>query len=90
MKKKTYLTIISCLILSSLHGQTLFSDSFSGTTLNPSWIVVNPNPAGIIQLNGNGELLMKASALNGGSDLWPGTNYNAPRILQRPESCAAP
>ena len=64
-----------------------FSDNFSGTTLNPGWIVVNPNPDSSVYLSGTGSLTMIASPLHGGSDLnaafgGPGANENAPRILQ--------
>lgn len=59
-----------------------FSDNFSGTKLNPGWLISNPNPDSTIGLNGNGFLEEKASPLNGGSDLFSNTNYNAPFIVQ--------
>ncbi len=59
---------------------TIFSDSFSGSTLNSAWTVVSPNPASSVGLTGDA-LNITASPLNGGCDLWPSTNYNAPRIL---------
>jgi cytochrome c len=59
-----------------------FSDQFSGTTLNPGWTIVTPNPASTVQLTGSGDLQIVASPLNGGSDLFAGTNYNGPVILQ--------
>jgi hypothetical protein len=59
-----------------------FTDDFDGATLNPAWTVVNPNPDSSVGLSGSGTLSMSASPLNGGSDLYPDTNYNAPRVLQ--------
>lgn len=60
-----------------------FSDSFSGSSLNPGWAVVNPNGASSVALTGTGALRIIASPANGGSDLFPGSNFNAPRILQK-------
>lgn len=59
-----------------------FSDSFVGSTLNPGWTAATNNPANSVMLTGAGQLQMTASPLNGGSDLYPGSNYNAPVILQ--------
>jgi hypothetical protein len=80
---KIYLCLI---LLISIAGrslaQTLFSDEFSGTVLNPAWIIINPNPAGLVVLTDSGELLVHASAQNGGSDIYNVTNFNAPQIYQ--------
>lgn len=59
-----------------------FSDQFDGTSLNPGWTVTSPNPASSVALDGAGHLVMTASYLNGGSDLFGGSNLNAPVILQ--------
>ena len=59
-----------------------FSDQFNGTTLNPGWTVTSPNPASSVALDGSGHLVITASYQNGGSDLFTGSNYNAPVILQ--------
>jgi hypothetical protein len=61
--------------------QLLVSDSFNNA-INSHWFFISPNPDSYYGLNGNGELLIKASAKNGGSDLCCG-NFNAPRLLQR-------
>jgi hypothetical protein len=59
-----------------------FSDIFTkDTSLNPRWTVAEPNAGSSIHLGQRG-LLLDASALNGGSDLWPLTNYNASLLLQ--------
>lgn len=62
--------------------QKMFSDEFDGALLNLGWNIVSPNPDGQVLLTGVGEVHMGASPLNGGSDLWDGSNYNAPRMLQ--------
>ena len=59
-----------------------FTEVFTGTTLNPCWTISSPNSDSSVGLNGKGSLLMKASPLNGGSDLCPCSNYSAPVILQ--------
>ena len=59
-----------------------FSDSFAGNTLNPGWTVVTANPADSAVLTGANQLQIAASPLNGGSDLYGGSNFNAPVILQ--------
>ena len=64
-----------------LSCQEPFSETFKGKTLNPCWTVSSPNPDSSIGLTGK-TLLMHASPLNGGSDLWYSSNYNAPIILQ--------
>lgn len=59
-----------------------FSDIFTkDTSVNPRWTVAEPNAGSSIQIGKSG-LLLDASALNGGSDLWPSTNYNASLLLQ--------
>lgn len=73
------LTIVS-LIASA--QQPMFSDEFNGSMLDTGWTVVSPNLDGLVVLTGSDELLLSASALNGGSDLTDVTNYDAPRILQ--------
>lgn len=82
MKKIAFIIVLCFSALTTCIGQVLQTDNFNGTTLSPFWSVHSPNPASMIQLTGNGEVLVKASAANGGSDLYFGTNYNAPRILQ--------
>lgn len=72
---------LAALLVSPALGQP-FSDNFAGKTLNPGWTVVSPNPASSVGLNGHGSADLNASALNGGSDLFDQTNYNAPVILQ--------
>jgi hypothetical protein len=59
-----------------------FSDNFEGTVLNPDWIVLSQNPDSSVGLTGSGFLNVTASPKNGGSDLWPESNWNAPRVLQ--------
>jgi hypothetical protein len=59
-----------------------FSDEFSGTTLDPRWVVGAPNPNSNVRLDGHGHLVMVASPLNGGSDLYPGPNNNGTVLLQ--------
>ncbi len=59
-----------------------FSDEFSGTTLDPRWVAGAPNSASSVTLDGHGNLIMVASPLNGGSDLFPGPNNNGTVLLQ--------
>jgi hypothetical protein len=60
-----------------------FSDDFiNDSGLNPGWTVVSPNPASSVSLIPGTGLQMNASWQNGGSDLFSGSNYNAPVILQ--------
>jgi hypothetical protein len=73
---------LAIVFMSAASYASPFSDQFSGTTLNPGWTVVTPNPASAVALTGTGDLQIVASPLNGGSDLFPGSNYNAPVILQ--------
>ena len=63
------------------NSQAPFMDDFNGTSINPNWTIVNPNPPSSISLTGDGELNITATATNGGSDYWPTINFNAPRIL---------
>jgi len=59
-----------------------FSDVFAkDTTLNAKWTLAEPNTASSYRLGKKG-LLLDASAQNGGSDLWPVTDYNASLLLQ--------
>jgi hypothetical protein len=82
MKKLYYWLFVLILFANKTSAQTLFNDSFDGTVLNSNWFVLNPNPGGEVRLTGSGELLMHASALNGGSDIYSATNYNAPQMYQ--------
>jgi len=80
---KKALTLLGAVIVSmNLTAQNLFSDTFNGSAMNSGWIVVNANPSSTAQLTGTGELLLHGSALNGGSDLYSLSNYNAPRCFQ--------
>jgi hypothetical protein len=59
-----------------------FSDIFTkDAALKPGWMREEPNPASSYEFV-KGGLLLDASAQNGGSDLWPFTNYNASLLLQ--------
>ena len=59
-----------------------FSDIFTkDTSINPGWVIAEPNAGSSYGLVKKG-LLLDASAQNGGSDLWPLTNYNASMLLQ--------
>ncbi|HTZ70999.1 MAG TPA: hypothetical protein VMB71_10145, partial [Acetobacteraceae bacterium] len=59
-----------------------FSDKFTkDTSLDPRWTLAEPNPGSSYSLGTRG-LVLDASALNGGADLWPLTNYNASLLLQ--------
>ncbi|MEM7373824.1 MAG: LamG-like jellyroll fold domain-containing protein [Bacteroidota bacterium] len=60
---------------------SMFSDDFPGGFLNLGWIPISKNQASYWGLNGMGQLNIFAAA-NGGSDLYHGTNYNAPRLVQ--------
>ena len=63
-------------------AQKPFSDIFTkDTVINPKWILSEPNTASTAGIGKHG-LLLDASAQNGGSDLWPSTNYNASLLLQ--------
>ena len=58
-----------------------FSDMFTNdVALDPGWVVAEPNPGASYALKKG--LVLDASALNGGSDLWPFTNYQASLLLQ--------
>lgn len=80
--KKLYAILVLCGTALHLSAQTPFSDDFGGSVINAGWLLFTPNTADSISLTGSGELLLFASPLNGGSDLYSGTNYNAPRFLQ--------
>lgn len=63
-------------------GSKPFSDTFTkDKALNPGWTLALPNPASSYTLSKKG-LLLDGSGQNGGSDLWPSTNYNASLLLQ--------
>src|SRR5690606_4555944 len=85
MKNVFILIAISLIGLLQLNAQSLKSDDFSSNNLD-NWIIVNPNRSSTVGIV-NGDLQMKASILNGGSDLWSTTNHNAPRILQSVDPC---
>jgi gliding motility-associated-like protein len=85
MKNLCFLIAISLIGILQLNAQSLKSDDFSNNNLD-NWIVVNQNPSSTVGIV-NGDLQMKASIANGGSDLWSTTNHNAPRILQRVDPC---
>ena len=65
-----------------LSGGMPFSDGFSGKNLNQGWTVASRNADSSVALTGKGYLEIKASPLNGGSDLFNSTNYSAPVLLQ--------
>lgn len=75
--------MIAGLFLFSHSYSQPFFDDFSGSFLDSNWIEVSPNPDSDISLTGNGHLSVKASVMNGGSDLWPTINFNAPRLLRQ-------
>ena len=73
--------LCACVSPAFAREQRPFSDMFSqDTALDPGWVVAEPNPGSSYALK-NG-LVLDASALNGGSDLWPLTNYQASLLLQ--------
>lgn len=63
-------------------GTDSFFDDFNGSTLSSGWIVINKNSDSNIFLTGTGILRMNASPMNGGSDYYNRSNYNALRILK--------
>jgi hypothetical protein len=64
------------------YGQTPFSDYFRHEqTLNPRWVLSEPNQKSTWHLGALG-LRLGASGAKGGSDLWPNTNYNGSVLLQ--------
>jgi len=65
----------------STNAQTCFTDNFDGNTLDPRWIVVNPNSNSTVTLTGSGNLELHPSGLSGGSDYSNGLDYQAPRVL---------
>ena len=66
-------------------AQVPFSDTFTAATLNPTWTLESPNPDSSYQMTGNG-ISITASWNDGGSDLYSGSDYNAPRLLQPVDS----
>jgi len=65
--------------LSEQFIQTAFSDEFDGS-LYPEWQWINPRGDCGYELNMNSSWLMIQA--NSGYDLWPGANFDAPRLLQ--------
>jgi regulation of enolase protein 1 (concanavalin A-like superfamily) len=57
------------------------SDEFSGTVLNPAWIWVDPLMDCNYSLTANPGYL-RIFVPGNGHDLYPGANYNAPRVIQ--------
>jgi hypothetical protein len=82
MKKHIQLIVLVFSLSTNGFSQVLTSDSFNNATINSNWFFISPNPAGYHHLTGGGELLIYAAGTNGGSDLYSGTNFNAPRLLQ--------
>jgi regulation of enolase protein 1 (concanavalin A-like superfamily) len=73
--------LCACASSALAREQRPFSDMFTqDTALDPGWVVAEPNPGSSYALKKG--LVLDASALNGGSDLWPLTNYNASLLLQ--------
>lgn len=64
-----------------LTAQTPFSDTFNESALNLSWTLESPNPDSNYQMTGS-NLTITASWNLGGSDLYSGTEFAAPRLLQ--------
>ena len=60
--------------------QTAFSDEFNAT-LDPQWSFVDPNADATQSVAARAGYLRMAAPT--GNDLYPVTNYNAPRLLQR-------
>ena len=59
-----------------------FSDTFTkDTALDPRWTLAEPNASSFYTIGSKG-LLLDSSGQNGGSDLWPTTNYDASLLLQ--------
>lgn len=75
-----YLSALLLLPL-GLCAQVPFSDIFTEATLNPAWTLESPNPDSSYQMTGSG-ISVTASWNDGGSDLYSGTEYYAPRLLQ--------
>ncbi len=75
--------------VAAAYAQEPFSDKFTkDTALNPGWTLEQPNPANYESLSRKG-LLLDTSDLNGGSDLWCGSNnFNATVLLQPIASAA--
>ena len=58
-----------------------FSDEFTETTLDPGWTWIDPLDDCGYSLTANPGYL-RISVPDGNHDLWPGGNYNAPRVTQ--------
>jgi len=82
MKKQIHFILLIFSFSINGYSQVLTSDSFNNATINSKWFFISPNPDGYHRLTGKGELLLFAAGTNGGSDLYNGTNFNAPRLLQ--------
>ncbi len=64
------------------HFESWFLDEFDTQALDPCWEIISPNPDSVVwQDSGEGVLTLVASPLNGGSDYFDTTNYDAPRVL---------
>jgi hypothetical protein len=57
------------------------ADDFTNSSYYAGWTLSELNPSSTATLNG-GALDIEASPLNGGSDLYSGSNYKASRLLQ--------
>ncbi|MDX9701556.1 MAG: hypothetical protein RBU23_00785 [Candidatus Auribacterota bacterium] len=81
--KKMHIISLLCMIMAGL-SQTLYAsivaDDFNNATLNPAWIVETPSPGTIVQLTGDGRLIIRTNTDN--NDLWTNHNMNAPRLYQ--------
>ena len=67
---------------------TTTDNFFADSTLSSKWVVASGNAASTIKVIPTLGLLMTASASNGGSDLYSGSNYNAPMVFQNIQSSA--
>jgi hypothetical protein len=88
------LTALACLLAPAVAGgeQTLFRDDFTGTRLKPAWRVQSCGfasrqtpgvcPAGNVQLDGHGHLLLRGTPGTGalvGTFVYQGTTWPVPR-----------
>lgn len=83
MKRQLFFLAVMCSL--AFQAYALYSDAFDATSLSSGWSIFSPNPSGVVSLV-DGQLYMRASALNGGSDLYSGSNFNAPRVIQLTKS----
>lgn len=76
--------LLTCLALPlPLLAQVSFSDTFTEASFNPGWTLESPNLDSIYQMTGS-NLTITASWNLRGSDLYSGSNFNAPCLLQPP------